>query len=1227
MRKAINFLSLLSILFISSCSLFVGIGGEDNEPPKIVISTPKDGSIYSPGVVLVSGFVSDNDKVKDVIIWLDNDDKISLGSTKEFQYTFSLSVPGNHKIHVKAIDNVGNESEASVNIIVDTGGPVISIASPVSNAFAKGEIVVSGSISDDSGIYSVEWSLDGVVWNVLVSNSSVKNYNFSFNINTTNYSDGAYNLYIKAKDISSVVSIVYRTFYINNYLSNVILYPVQNQAISGVETLQGLVLVNNPLFVSNIILVVNTNGSLYSVFSVPINQNYSYSFDSNPLSSGDEVVFTVIVNSHSGLSVTNSVSTYVDKTYPSVFVVFPTNGAFLRNASYEFYGTANDDTGIKEVTITFDNTTFWRVSVSNIGTNYFWYTNIHTVNLNEGNNEMYVTVKDLDNKVKSSRVLFTVDKTLPVIQINSPTNGSTVGTNFVIDAVARDNYVVNEFIVKVDGQVIVSNIVPSAESYIYKRFITNLSGEGERIIEFIAYDSSGNVANTTYVVYVNENPARTSNVVVSSVAGQQVYVRGTVNVSGISYDEGGVKDIYYRIDSSGEVKFVSNAEVTSTNWQFSFDSTSYSDGVHTLSIRAVDDLGGYTYYTTNIYIDNNLPFVSILNIQNFESYGGLISLQVFVTDTVSLLSFAIYTNGSLFTNESNISMNSKLYLLHEWDLTGQDNGVTNEVVSMVVDKVFFTNVVTNWFIVSNDIPELYVSNPLPGQYVSSNVVVEGRSVKSPYGIKNVELKMGNGDFVIATTNNISSDGYTNDFSHLLSTTSFSEGLQLITVKAIASNNSYAVKSIPVIVDYTPPTLSVVSPTNNVSYHGTVTISGKVSDNIGISNVYVYIKTNGVALPSWNPAIVSIQGTNWSTNWDTTTLPVGYVDIVVEAIDYAGNKTNVNMSIVVRPYISSLSADTLWIGGNLVVTGENFGTGNVRIIYKGATNTVTGGLTNLNDTLPSGARSGYVMIEVNGILSINSNWLDVWEMVNFSPPSSADGYARYKAYSNKIYFVQSARSGNSWASNVLASDVSGSYKFYPFISSPTPSGEVVGKGNAIDARGNLVAIVYAPPKMTGIWVTVFTNNGTDLVRVTNNRVDTITLVGADTVNPPLMDVKVDSNLAIHIVYSDQANGKIKYAKSTNYGLSWVVEDVVTNLSFHPTIKDAQPSIDVDSTFSPHILYFDYGIGKLKHAYKDGVNWVTEVVDSYLLNGLWSDIKIDQNNTIHCSYYNGDQGDLM
>jgi len=69
-----------------------------------------------------------------------------------------------------------------------------------------------------------------------------------------------------------------------------------------------------------------------------------------------------------------------------------------------------------------------------------------------------------------------------------------------------------------------------------------------------------------------------------------------------------------------------------------------------------------------------------------------------------------------------------------------------------------------------------------------------------------------------------------------------------------------------------------------------------------------------------------------------------------------------------------------------------------------------------------------------------------------------------------------------------------------------------------------------------------------------------------------------------------------------------------------------SIDIDSNNHPHISYYHYTDGVLKHAYHNGNSWESEIVDSNDNVGRYSSIAIDDMDNIHISYYDKTNGDL-
>jgi hypothetical protein len=101
----------------------------DVTSPYVVITSPADGSMFAVDSVFVNWTVVDNTTgLWYWWAWVDDDAPVNV--TGLLNTTFTGLAEGNHVIHVKAWDLVGNAQEKSINIVTDLSGPTIVITSP-----------------------------------------------------------------------------------------------------------------------------------------------------------------------------------------------------------------------------------------------------------------------------------------------------------------------------------------------------------------------------------------------------------------------------------------------------------------------------------------------------------------------------------------------------------------------------------------------------------------------------------------------------------------------------------------------------------------------------------------------------------------------------------------------------------------------------------------------------------------------------------------------------------------------------------------------------------------------------------------------------------------------------------------------------------------------------------------------------------------------------------------
>jgi hypothetical protein len=1212
-----------------------------NTPLSIEILSPTNGQIVN-GTVNIIGSV-EGLFLHSIAIRFNAGDWISIPPAYNFSYKWDTGdFNGTNSIEIMAVNKGNKTNTDSLIVVVDRSIPTISISTPADNSYVKGEVSIQGISTDELGLMSLKMSTNnGLSYNITIAdNIGSKSYNWEYNLDTTRLPEGQNNIWFRVTDLDNKVQSTVIRLNVENTTPNFVInspripdddsYPIilESYVFSGA--------ISSTFPPQSMDIKVGTGGWVSAELS---DFSWRYTVYFNP---ADPVTNEIGLRVVSKVSVTNTTNftVVVDKELPVIEIEFPSANSYISGKDLvsswaDLWGTITDDTGVDKVYISFDNASFKEVQVSNDSGVYYWYTNNFNPSvLPEGQNTLYVRAYDKATKSITRAVVFYVDKTDPVVNIVSPTNDTTVGLNFTIQASATDNFGVGYMQIKIGEKVVASNFNLTSISY---NFATNLGGQGAYVILVEAKDRAGNNKIGQVTVVVNENPARIDNFAISQNKGDNNYLTGIVEFTGRAYASTPVSDVYYRFSHQASwTHFITNAGLNETNWVFEVNTSGFPQGSSALHIRPTDTLGGFVDFVTNIYIDNTAPTVTYINPEaNYDAKGGLFPVSVRINDNVSLKSFKLLGIGNGSTNEltnvANITpLNTKERIYTAaWDLldNGYADGGTNTITSIVVDRANITNIVSIPIIVSNEVPILTVNTPAQGTYVPANIFVSGRAVREDDGIDNTQIRIGGGSFVTADVNNFSGNGETNDFSHTINASGLSEGSQIITVRATASNNTYTENSISVTLDKTPPSVAFTKPTSGTKQYGTIAIEGTASDNYGIDSLIIWAESGGET--KWGTNSLTLDGNTWATSWNTSTLPVGNVNIIVEATDYAGNTTRKTNSITVAPYITSLSKSSTWIGDSITINGHNFGTEALIIRFGTNVTAATGNNTSINLTIPANAKTGYLSVEVNGIRSINSNWINIWEIVDAGTIDRIEEKIRFAVGNDKAHFVIPTRippGQGGYARNYIRYQYNTeSFNTDLFFElGPNQADSVIGNAISIghgDYSG-IMAVSYGLASSTHFRVTVFTNDGGWTTLNTGVVDATVSLAGT-----PLTGIKVAPNGHIHTVYSDRANSRIRYAVSTDNGASWTVSTAITGVSFHPTVLDAQPSIDVDNANNVHISFYDHTDESLYYARLVGAEWQKELVASDGINGQYSSIKVDSSGTIHISYFNGNKADLM
>ncbi len=142
---------------------------KDTTPPTVSITAPANGTKVL-GVVAVTATASDNVSVANVQFELDgaNVGAPDLAPPYAYSWDTTKSANGSHTLKAIATDGAGNSTTSAVvtvtvnNNAADKTPPAVSITAPAASATVSGTVNVTATASDNIGVASVQFQVDGV---------------------------------------------------------------------------------------------------------------------------------------------------------------------------------------------------------------------------------------------------------------------------------------------------------------------------------------------------------------------------------------------------------------------------------------------------------------------------------------------------------------------------------------------------------------------------------------------------------------------------------------------------------------------------------------------------------------------------------------------------------------------------------------------------------------------------------------------------------------------------------------------------------------------------------------------------------------------------------------------------------------------------------------------------------------------------------------------------------
>ena len=574
-------------------------------------------------------------------------------------------------------------------------------------------------------------------------------------------------------------------------------------------------------------------------------------------------------------------------TAPITTITTPTDNQKLAGTT-NIVGTALDDSEVAKVQISFDNVTYVDAEGTDIW-KYSWDT------ASEPNGDYTIYAKAIDNKgLEGETISISVsvnNGAIPTINISEPSNGDYVtGSDVLISGTSSDdNANLSGAQIKIgdDGEFIdVDSFTATSGDWSHTIDTTAIS-DGNLSISVKVINELGFISfQFVTIIADNANPSIS---ITSPVDASNV--NNDVVISGIASDNIVVKEVHVKIGDSGTYQSASGGNA----WSYSFDSTTFTEGLYTVTAMVTDYAGNTSNHSININIDqsSDKPTVIFVNPIDNQKLSGFISIVGTASDDDGINFVKLKVDDGEYETVSGTNIWNQM-----WDTTVIAEGPhtltvqATDTFGVVGDEVVIT------VDVDQTIPSINITSPGVGDYIKGTISIEG-DASDNIGINKVE---------VSTDGILYNDAVYNDvagtWSYSLDTiTTISDGAHTLYARAIDATGLFGLTSIAVTVDNTNPAITITFPPEGDMLSGSVNITGTSSDAIGIK--LVEVKVGPVSYQSANGTIA------WDFDFDTTSILNGSYELIARATDFADNTFETSINILIDqnlPIIGAIQLD-------------------------------------------------------------------------------------------------------------------------------------------------------------------------------------------------------------------------------------------------------------------------------------------------------------------------------
>ncbi|TFG70537.1 MAG: hypothetical protein E4H25_01825 [Methanomassiliicoccus sp.] len=914
----------------------------DTVAPSIVIDTPVEDDVIADTTVTVSWTASDDESgLAGFDIRLDGGSWEDIGTV--VTYDFESMADGEYKAEVRATDNAGLATIATVNFTVDTEAPTVTITSP-----EDGDLFLVSSVTVEWTVTDVQTSLDKLQVKTEIGSWT------EIDIADTSYefadlSEGSHTLYVMATDLGGL--------------------DAQDEVTVTVDTMAPTLAIDSP--VEDEILISTTvevewtasdDGTGIDMFEIKLDSGswidvgLDTSYDFMSVADGSHTVY-VRATDVAGWPVTESVTFTVNTEAPIVMITSPEDGNVVTDSSVLMeWDVTEVQLGIDKIDVKADSDDWTEIDAADVS--YVFD------DLSEGPHTLYVRVTDLSSLQTTEIVQIVVDTVSPTVAITSPdedelladstvsmvwtaadTTSGLANMQVMLDAgswvILDDAVRTYEFSELSDGthtlyvkatdmggleatdsvSIEVDTIAPAVE------ISTPDDGEifsaGTVAVEWTGSDAGSGVAmyevRLDTGIWIDVGTDLTYDFVAVPQGSHAITVRATDNAGLTASDAveivvdtsapavviGSPEDGYDLDTSSVSVTWTvteAQSDVTAVEIQLdagawvsvgattvTHEFTGVSDGSHTISVRVTNSAGLNGTDSVTVRVDTTAPSVSITDPLTDDEFGES-SVDISWTGSdggAGLAGYSIRVDGGSWVD---VSM-ATTYTFDDLD----DGDHTIDV--MATDQAGNTATASVSFLVDTTMPTIVIVSPYASAlFGSSSVTVTWSAVDEGSGLDVIEVRYDSTEWV-----EVPATTATYTFSSL------PDGSHTLEICATDACGYECTESVTIRVDTIAPTLSITTPDmDDVFDVSDVTVSWTASDaGSGIAQVLVSIDGG---------AAVSLGTT--ATSHTLEGLEDGEHDVTIEVVDAAGKSTEATISFTIDTS-GGISTTTLVIVGALI----------------------------------------------------------------------------------------------------------------------------------------------------------------------------------------------------------------------------------------------------------------------------------------------------------------------